>query len=153
MLFAIAWIGLQGALILTADRRPDAAFGFRMFSESSTMRVVLYREIVRADGQRERIPVKDGIWEAKDAGGMMRRFAWDDRVKRADLATFDVEIHASYGARAELARLQAALDDVAAHIPEDAETKRLLLDVTIRRNGREPSTSHLASVERRTGGT
>ena len=45
-------------------------------------------------------------------------------------------------------RSPAALDDVASHTPEDAETRRLLLDVVVRRNGREPRTVHLASKVR-----
>ena len=32
--FALAWVAAQGALVLTASRRADAAFGFRMFAES-----------------------------------------------------------------------------------------------------------------------
>jgi hypothetical protein len=142
ILFAIAWIALQAFLISTAGRRPDGAFGFRMFAESSSIKVVLYREV-----RGERIHVDDGAWFARDAGGTVRRFAWHDRV-RPDIGVFDREVHASYGARTQLARLQGALDDVAGHIAQDAETTRLVLDVTIRRNGREPETFHLQSRER-----
>ncbi len=142
ILFAIAWIALQIALISTAGRRHDGAFGFRMFSESSSIKVVLYREV-----RGERIHVDDGAWFARDAGGTVRRFAWADRV-RPELGVFDREINASYGARTQLVRLQGALDDVAGHIADDAETTRLFLDVTIKRNGREAETFHLASRER-----
>ena len=61
---------------------------------------------------------------------------------------FDQEFNASYGAATQLGRLQAALDDVAAHVPDDAETTRFLLDVTIKRNGREPVVYVLTSKER-----
>ena len=154
--FAAAWIGLQIALILTAGRRADGAFGFRMFGESSTIRLSLYREVGgvgvgQAGDARGRLHVDGGAWTARDAGGMPRRFSWYDRVKRPEMGVFEREISASYGAAAQLARLQLALDDVAAHIPDDAETTRLLLDVTVRRNGGEPYVVHLASAPR--GGT
>jgi hypothetical protein len=151
--FAIAWLGVQVALVLTADRRIDAAFGFRMFVESSTVRVSLYREILAPDGQRTRVHVDDGVWGANDAGGLKRRFAWTDRVRRPELGIFDSETSAKYGAAATLARLQAALDDVATHTPDDADTRRFLLDVTVRRNGREPYVVHLTSAERAPGGS
>lgn len=145
--FAVAWIGLQGALILTANRRPDGAFGFRMFSESSTIKVVLYREVVAEDGARTRVHVDDGTWSARDAGGRLVRFSWYDRVW-PNLGVFDREVPAAYGEAAQLARLQGAVDDVAAHIPDDTETRRLVLDVTVRRNGHEPHTVTIASSER-----
>ena len=66
---------------------------------------------------------------------------------------FDTERSASYGIDAQLARLQRALDDVAAHTPDDADTRRFLLDVTVRRNGREPYVVHLTSAERGSGGS
>jgi len=148
VLFAIVWIALQAALVLTAGRRADGAFGFRMFSESSTLKVTLLREVAGGDGRRARVNVDDGIWTARDAHGVRRRFAWRERVRRPELATFDREIGASYGVKAQLERLQGALDDVAAHTSEDVETRRLVLDVTVRRNGREAYTVTLASGER-----
>lgn len=148
ILFAVAWVGVQIALVITADRRPDGAFGFRMFTESSTMKVVLHREVIGADGRRTLVHVEDGVWSARDAGGLVRSFAWTDRVRRRELAVFDKEVNANYGANAVLARLKAALDDVATHQPDDADTRRFLLDVTIRRNAREPYVVHLASAER-----
>ena len=153
MFFAVAWLGVQAALVLTADRRIDAAFGFRMFAESSSIRMSLYREVLGEDGQRSRMHVDDGVWSANDAGGLKRRFAWSDRVRRYELARFDTETSAKYGANATLVRLQAALDDVGTHTPDDADTRRFLLDVTVRRNGREPYVVHLTSAERAPGGS
>jgi hypothetical protein len=43
-------------------------------------------------------------------------------------------------------RLQAALDDVASHTPDDAETRELVLDVEVRKNGREPYVARLTSA-------
>jgi hypothetical protein len=146
--FALAWVPLQIALVITADRRPDAAFGFRMFSESSTLEIALYREAAQDDGQVIRVHVDGGVWSARSAGGGSHRYAWNDRVRRHELATFDTEINAKYAALAQLSRLQAALDDLATHVPDDIETRRFLLDVTVRKNGREPYVVHLASGER-----
>jgi hypothetical protein len=148
VVFAFAWVVTQVALVMTADRRPDGAFGFRMFSESSTLKVALYRELVGAGGQRTLVHVEDGVWTAHDPGGVMRRFAWTERVTRRELATFDTEASARYGASAMLVRLQSALDDVATHVPDDTDTRRFLLDVTIRHNASEPYVVHLASAER-----
>jgi len=145
--FALAWIGLQGGLILTANRRPDGAFGFRMFSESTTIKVSLYREVIGPDGERTRVHVEDGKWSARDGAGQMRRFDWHDRVM-PNLAVFDIEWAASYGEAAQLERWKGALDDVFAHTSEDVETKRLVLDVVVKRNGHEPHTVTLESVER-----
>jgi hypothetical protein len=48
-------------------------------------------------------------------------------------------MHASYSAAAQVERWHAALDDVAAHLlPEDAETRGLVLVLEVRRNGRDP---------------
>lgn len=153
VVFAAIWVCTQVALVITADRRPDGAFGFRTFAEATTVKVVLHREVVGADGQRTRVHVEDGVWSARDAGGLVRRFAWTDRVRRRELATFDTEIGARDGAEAQLTRLQGALDDVATHTPDDADTRRFLLDVTVRRNGREPYVVHLVSPERSAGGS
>jgi hypothetical protein len=151
--FAFVWVTTQIALVITADRRPDGAFGFRMFSESSTVKVVLYREVVGPDGQRMRVHVDDGVWSARDSGGLVRRFAWTDRVRRRELAMFDTELSAHYGTEAQISRFQSALDDVATHTPDDGDTRRFLLDVTVRKNGREPYVVHLASAERAAGGS
>jgi hypothetical protein len=148
VVFAFVWVATQITLVITADRRPDAAFGFRMFSESSTLKIALYREVQGEDGQPRRLHVDGGVWSARDASGTSHRYAWNERVRRQELATFDAEISAKYAVDAQLARLQAALDDVATHVPDDVETRRFLLDVTVRKNGREPYVVHLASAER-----
>ncbi len=147
--FAAIWLAAQASLVLTAGSRADAAFGFRMFSESSTLSVVLSRRIASPTGHGTIVvPVDDGVWLARDPVGALHRFRWRDRIKEPGLAIFDATFHASYGAAAQLARLQAALDDVASHVTEDAETRSLALDVTVRKNGREPTVVHLVSRER-----
>jgi hypothetical protein len=144
--FAMAYVAAQIALVLTAARRPDAAFGFRMFHESSTIDVHLSRAIDAPSGHGTvNVPVEDGHWAARDREGKTHHLRWQTRVVEPELAIFDAVIHASYGADAQLARWHAALDDVARHFPEDAETRAFVLDVIVRKNGRDPVTVHFES--------
>lgn len=138
---AIAFFGAQAALIATAPGRPDHAFGFQMFAESSTVDARLWREVVRG-GRTVREAIPAGRWTARDARGASRQLSWYDRVRSRRVARLDGPVFASYGARAQLQRLEAALDDVAAHSlgQADAETRTLGLDVTVRHNGRAPET-------------
>src|SRR6202042_2647064 len=65
--FACAWIGTQAALVLTAGSRPDAVFGFLMFSESSTIAAHLTREVEAPSGHGTvPVAVKNGQWTARD---------------------------------------------------------------------------------------
>ncbi len=136
---AVAWISSQTALIVTAASRPDGAFGFRMFSESSTIQVRLFRHI---DGTGP-VEVEGGEWTARDARGVLHRFTWGARVREPNLSTFGVTMHAAYGGAAQVQRWHAAIEDVAKHIPEDAETRALELELTIRKNGRAETVTHL----------
>jgi hypothetical protein len=142
--FAAVWIAGQSALILTAGLRPDHAFGFRMFPEASTLEIRLSRQVSGAI-----VAAPRGEWAARDSTGQVRHFAWRDRVRDPVLASLDQRVFASYGADAQLARLQRALDDVADHETEDAETERLRADVLVWRNGREATALTLESHPRR----
>jgi hypothetical protein len=131
---AAVWIAGQAALIGTGPRRAGGTFAFRMFPEASTIQIQLSREVVAPSGQGTvRVPVDGGRWLARDRDGVMHRFRWDDRVEDGNLFPWGAPVHASYGAAAQLERLARALDDVADHIPEDAETLRLVADVTVQR--------------------
>lgn len=141
---AACWISGQAALVLTAPLRPDHIFGFNMFAEASTIEIHLAREV---GGQRVSAP--RGKWHAHDAGGQLLAFSWENRVHDPVLGTIDTRVFASYGVDAQLARLQRALDDVADHVPDDAETDRFAADVSVWKNGREPSTISLFSHWRR----
>ena len=122
----------------TAGARSDGAFGFRTFSESATVTLRLLRRIDAPNGRGTvAIEAPDGEWTAKDGRGDAHRFSWRARVKQPTLSTFGVTMRTSSSAAAELQRLGAAVEDVARHIPEDAETRALELEVTVRRNGRE----------------
>jgi hypothetical protein len=154
VVFAAFWIAAQIVLVLTAERRPDGAFGFRRFVETTTVSVTLSREVTVVDPasravRRTRVRVDDdGEWTARDEGGMSRTFAWRDRVKLAAFEILGRAVDAPYGARAVPVYWQAALDDVASHVPDDAETHRFLLSITVHRNAGEPYVVELASPER-----
>jgi hypothetical protein len=141
--FAALWIGLQVALILSAGGRADHIFGFRMFPEASTIEIRLWRETAMGP-----VRAPQGEWSARDVAGQLRHFSWRDRVRDPILASIDTRVFASYGVDAQLARLGLALDDVALHVPEDAETRRLRAEVLVRRNGRAPETITLQSRSR-----
>ena len=141
--FAAVWLAGQATLVVTASRRPDGIFGFRMFPEASTMQVRLAR--VTATGE---VATPGGEWSARDASVQVRHFSWRDRVRDPVLSSLDTRVFASYGADTQLAHLGRALDDVADHLPEDAETERLVAHVTVWRNGRDPVTSTLESHAR-----
>jgi hypothetical protein len=143
VVFAVLWIAGQLALVLSAGARPDHIFGFRMFPEASTLEIHLWRETTGG-----RIRAARGEWSARDATGQLRHFSWRDRVRDPILSSVDARVFASYGVDAQLARLGHALDDVADHVPEDAETRRLVAEVVVRRNGGEPRTIVLSSRPR-----
>lgn len=140
---AAAWLLGQGALVVTAGGRPDHVFGFRMFPESSTIEIRLERLV---DGRWTRAP--EGEWSAVDDAGQLRHFSWRDRVRDPILGSLDHERFASYGADAQLARLQHALDDVIDHVSEDRQTTRLAAVVVVRKNGHGPTTVRLESHAR-----
>jgi hypothetical protein len=149
LVFAATWLAAQATLVATGNLRADHAFGFQMFSEASTLSVHLERRVDSMTGPGTAlVDVRDGEWTARDARGLVHHFSWRDRVKDQGLATFDATIFASYGEAAQLARLQAALDDVARHIEGDTETRALAADVTVRKNGGEAFVVHLESAAR-----
>ena len=142
----LAWLLGQAALVATGARRADGAFAFRMFPESSTISFELSRDVVSQVGHGTvNVRVERGAWLARDVRGTLHRFRWDDRVKDGNIFPYGEQIHAGYGASAQLDRLARALDDVAAHIDEDDETVRLVADVTVRKNGRGPEHVRLMS--------
>jgi hypothetical protein len=143
VLFAAGWVALQAGLVLTASLRADGMFGFRMFPEASTIEFELDRVVGGTH-----LPAPGGEWSARDAAGQLRHFSWRDRVTDPVLSSPGARVFAAYGANAQLARLQRALDDVALHEPEDAQTERFVARVRVWRNGRDPSTVVLESPRR-----
>jgi len=111
-----------------------------MFPEASTIEIHLWRDTATGPMRAAR-----GEWSAHDAAGQLRHFSWRDRVRDPILGSIDARVFASYGVDAQLARLGHALDDVAEHAAEDAETRALRAEVLVRRNGHEPQTVTLWS--------
>jgi hypothetical protein len=141
--FAVAWLLGQGVLVFTSGSRPDHIFGFRMFPEASQLQIRLAR--LTESGER---PALDGEWSALDSAGQLRHFSFRDRVRDPVLGSLDTRVFAAYGADTQLARLQRAIDDLAEHTPEDAETLRFVAHVSVWRNGREAVTYTLQSALR-----
>ena len=112
-----------------------------MFPEASTLEIHLWRETAAGD-----VRAPGGEWSARDASGQLRHFSWRDRVHDPVLASIDANVFASYGADAQLLHLARALDDVAEHLEQDGETRRLRAEVLVRRNGRAPESVTLESV-------
>ena len=150
--FAAAYLTLQGALVASAGRRPDHAFGFQMFSESCAARLALLREIDAPSGHGTLvIPAARGEWTADDGEGTRHPFEWRDRVhKLRSLSTLDVLLERTVRrGRRELSRVQAALERRGtSHTDEDDETRASSPTSPSRRNGREPTVVRLASAER-----
>lgn len=143
---------MQAILIGTVWQRPDHAFAFQMFKESSTVRLTLLREIESPNGQGTVVlPVHHGEWTAPDAQGTRHKLSWRDRIKIWYLSMLDVRFAVDSGAKEELSRVQLALNDVAGHIDDDTETRRLLVDVSLSENGRPPTVVRLASAPRSRG--
>ena len=110
-----------------------------MFNESSSVEAHLFREVEAPSGHgTTRVAAVGGKWRAHDDAGNMHRFDWYERVKSGAVAPLDTNAHASYGAAAQVDRLHAALDDVAAHVSGDAETEALVLVIDVSKNGRAP---------------
>lgn len=121
--------------IAWGQRAPDHVVGFQMFNESSRITIRLFREVEKK-GQRVLVPLPRGTWRARDASGKLRRYAWGERVRASPLYVLGQSVHAPYGLDAQLFRLQAALQDVVSHIPEDASTRALVAEVETIKNGR-----------------
>jgi hypothetical protein len=128
VVFAVAWLGLQGALVLTAGRRPDHAFGFRMFNESSMIEIHLTRRF--RNGEERPLEIA----------------RWLERVREPTLSVLNRSVPARYGVDAQLSRLQAALDDFATHARADGETDAVIADVVVVKNGHAPQRLRLTSV-------
>ena len=143
--FFCAYLAAQIAVLIWAERSPDFVFGFQMFNASSNMTISLFRE-VRHKGRVKLLPVEGGSWQAKDEHGAAHVFHWQDRVHDGVLGTLDTSVHASYGLEAQLYRLQFALEDVAAHTPEDHETRAWVAHVETLKNGRDHGETRLRAA-------
>ena len=132
--FVALFFGLELVGLAWGQRAPDHVLGFQMFNESSQLTIHLFREVAE---KRERVlvPLAGGRWQAPDASGTLRDYAGHDRVRYFPLTELETRVNAKYGISAQLLRLQAALDDVVRHIPDDASTLALVAQVDTIKNG------------------
>ncbi len=130
--FCALFFGGEALLVATAGLRADGAYGFRMFPESSSLVVHVSRRL--ADGRV--VPVEAGRWQARDGSGVVRSFVWGRMVPFPAPYRLDAPVAAPYGVESELERTRDALRWVAAHTPDDADTRALLAHVVPTRNGR-----------------
>jgi len=142
--FAALFLAGQAALIATAGLRADHSYAFRMFEESSTVRVRVFR--VLDDGGL--LPVENEAWEARDCAGAPHRFAWGDYVRWPAPSRLDTTVLAPYGVAAALAEARGAVEWIAAHTRDDCQTLAWRAEVTTRRNGARAETVTF-TVERR----
>lgn len=133
---ALAIVVVQLVLIVRAYSAPIDTFGFQMFPESSQWRADVYR--VLADGSR--VDVRES-WP----GG----YRWETLVDARGLGTPFSLHHADAGLATTMRFLDAALDWVAAHTPDDPDTVTLVAEVTLIDNGRAPTRLTLESEPRR----
>ena len=145
VVFAATWLAAQVALIATAGLRAEHAFGFRMFSESTTAELHLWRRT--ADG--ELVSEVQGGWWTRNKAGARVHLSMRDYLDAPELSYYDERMPAAYGQEAELWRLQRALDDVIARLGDDDRTTAgFVVDVRLRRGGGPPSTVRITSRTR-----
>jgi hypothetical protein len=129
-LFAAAWLVAQAALVLTAERRSNHAFGFRMFEEITTVELRVSRLV--DDGGN--LPM-GATWTAHDCDGRPVEYRWHDLV-RVGPTFLNGPLLEPYGADTGLMRARAAVAWVATHTPRDCETRGLVATVSRVRNRR-----------------
>jgi hypothetical protein len=113
-------------------------FAYQMFNESTDWRA----DIVRVTRAGDRIPI-DEDWSG---------YQWSALVDTRGLFDPANRNHADAGIDNQLAFLDAALDYVAAHTPNDTETEYLEATVTYWRNAHDPKTVVLRSAAREGAG-
>jgi hypothetical protein len=134
--FALAYLLLQLGVLSSGSVRADRVFGFQMFNASSRMLITLSRRVRDPGGVERVVPVEAGAWEARDARGDLHVFRWNDRVRNREVGTLDRWVHAKDGVEAQRFHLRHALQDVVAHLAQDAETVALIAHLHAIDNGR-----------------
>jgi hypothetical protein len=142
---AAAYVLVMLAVVVSAEDRPDHAFGFQMFNESSTVNIHLYR---RVKGQRALEAFVDGGFTTRGEDGAPRRIEWHDRVRDRVLGRLDETVHAKYGLAGQLFRLELALHDFASHLGDDRDTEEIVAVVETRKNGKHPAVVRLKARRR-----
>lgn len=128
---AVVLVG-HALLLVRGYDDPHKFFAYQPFNESSTWRADIVR--ITADGRR--VPIEEP-WP----GG----YEWDELIGWRVLERPGVMRHAYSGVGASLDFLDDALDWVADHTPEDAETLYLEATTEAYRNTRGPEVRVLRS--------
>lgn len=132
--FVAGLIGLSLTVIIRGYEDPHRVFAFQPFREASAWRAEIYREV---GGD---LVLVSAPWPGQ--------YRWSELVVGRGLGHPEPEKHAVGSIDSILDLLQRALDYVAANTPRDAETRRLVAEVTYWRNGRGPNTTVLTSPVR-----
>ncbi|HEY6461582.1 MAG TPA: hypothetical protein VIY73_15550 [Polyangiaceae bacterium] len=125
------FFGSELLLIATAGMRSDRSYGFRMFPESSMVEVHVSRRL----GDGRTVPIEAGRWQAHDCAGGVHAFSWGRMVRFPAPSRLDAPVGAPYGVESEIHRTRDAVAWVAAHTPQDCETRALVARVVPTRNG------------------
>lgn len=142
--FALAYVTLMLVVVVTGQQRPDHAFGFQMFNESSNMNIHLYR---RVRGSHRLEPLRDGVLRERTRHGV-EVVRWGDRVRDPVLGVLERPVHAKYGLAGQLYRLEFALDEFASRVPRGGTTTGIVAIVLAEHNGRPPHEVRLEAVLR-----
>jgi hypothetical protein len=129
--FCALFFGSEVLLFATAGLRTDRSYGFRMFPEASTITVHVSRRL--RDGSV--VPVVGGTWTPQGCDGPPHPFVWGKMVRFPAPGRLDALVGAPNGVDNEVQRAHDALAWVAAHTPEDCETRAFVAHVEALRNG------------------
>ncbi len=141
--FCTCYLLVQLSLITRAHFSDDKRFGFWMFAETTLFSAELYR--ITVDGKK--VKTKNGIWRVNEDGKRLT-YSWDRMVRDYRLNSLEREKRAKGSISLTLKFFDAALDYVADRIPDDHETRQLVLTVTYHKVGREKQTVTLESKKR-----
>ena len=141
--FCFLYLAIQAAFIVKAHFSPDKRFGFWMFAETSEYTATLYR--ITKDGTK--LKTKNGRWRVRTEG-RRKTYSWDRFVRDYRLYNLESNKRAKGSMSRTLKFLDAALDFVADRIPDDQETRQLVLEITYSKAGNEPQKTVLESKVR-----
>jgi hypothetical protein len=145
-LAVIVYFGVTMTLWTRAQTSTDKRYGWQMFSQSSRY----HPELVRVLKDGSRVNTDNGRWTAYGPDGVVRsEFDWDDHVKDFRLDKLGSWKRAKGSLERTLKFQGRALSYVADHIPEDAETVQLVMEVEYRKAGGPLQTIELLSKKRK----
>jgi hypothetical protein len=139
------YLSIQIFFIVRAHFVDSKHFAFWMFPESTSFYANLSRETY--DGRE--ISTKQGTWVVED-GDHFATYRWADLVNDYNLNVLDRRVR-SRGSWADSERyFQEALNFFARRIPEDKQTRRLVLRISVKKAGEKKRLVTLRSEVRDT---